>query len=179
PAHDLPLHSFPTRRSSDLRPTASATRTGFDGTLRESRLETITTKIGVPPLSSPVSAELTCCSAKGNTERGNANQVTASPAIGTQSPRGTGRRAAGNNPSATNPSKMRANVTPSGGRISSPFAMNRKDAPQISPGTNVSPSSLLSPMLERMPGPLFRMPELFLMVSLSHTERTMIDFNRL
>src|SRR5262249_15665196 len=161
------------------RPTPIANSTGLEGALREIRLETITTKIGVPPFKSPVRAELTGCSATGNTDKGNGNQATSSASIGPHSVRSTGRRDPGNIPSATNPSAMRAKVTPSGGRISSPFAMNRNDAPQISPGTKVRATSFFSPMPEGMPARLFRMPELFFKVSLSHTERTMIDFNRL
>src|SRR6267142_6153986 len=60
--------------------------------------------------------------------------------------------------------------------------MNRKEVPQISPGNSVSPSSFFWPMRRGMPGLLFRLPELFLNVSLSYAERmgtAMIDFNRL
>jgi hypothetical protein len=102
----------------------------------------------------PVSADDTCCSANGNMLSGKASHSTPSAAVPAQSARTTGRRADGNRDSVKKPIAMRENVTPLGATASRPSAMNRKDAPQITPGTTsraqstselfMSPQSLLA-----------------------------------
>ena len=99
------------------------------------RLATAATNSGVAPFSMPVSADDTCCSANGNMLSGNASHSTPSAAVPAQSARATGRRADGNRDSVRKPIAMRVNVTPFGATASRPSAMNRKDAPQMTPGT--------------------------------------------
>ncbi len=106
-----------------------------------SRLATAATHSGVAPFNMPVSADDTCCSANGNMLSGNANHSTPSAAVPAQSARATGRRADGNRDSVRNPIAMRVNVTPFGSTAARPSAMNRNDAPQITPGTTSNAQS--------------------------------------
>ena len=70
-------------------------------------LATAAAKSGVAPLSMPVSADDTCCSAKGNMLSGNASHKTPSHAVPAQSARRTGARPAGISDSVTNPMAIR------------------------------------------------------------------------
>src|SRR5262245_57863194 len=112
-----------------------------------SALATAATERGVAPFNIPVSADDTCCSANGNMLSGNANHNTPSAAVPAQSARATGRRADGNRDSVKNPIAMRLNVTPLGATAARPSAMNRNDAPQMTPGTTSSATSTNQPFL--------------------------------
>ena len=101
---------------------------------RARMLATAAAKSAVAPFSMPVSADDTCCSANGNMLSGNASHSTPSAAVAARSDRASGPRAAGISDSVRKPTRMRTNVTPFGPRASSPSAMNRNDAPQMTPG---------------------------------------------
>ena len=121
--------------TAPAKPTARPVITPRDGSACASRAAIAATNSGVAPFSMPVSADETCCSANGNMLNGNASHSTPTPAMPAQSDRATGWRADGNRDSVTNPTAMRANVTPLGSTAFRPSAMNRNDAPRISPGS--------------------------------------------
>src|SRR5580704_8998930 len=83
---------------------------------------------------------------------GNASQRTPSQAIPAQSDRTTDFRAAGNRERVAKPIRIRTNVTPFGPMARIPSAINRKDAPQINPGTINSIQSPV-PAWDAGPGP--------------------------
>jgi hypothetical protein len=87
--------------------------------------------IGVAPLSSPVTAELMCCSAMGNSENGSPTQSTDTASMRHRSSRSIGARPPGSRWRIAAPRPTRSRVTTPGCRLSRPIAMNRKDAPQI------------------------------------------------
>src|SRR4051812_6243748 len=91
----------------------------------------------------PVRAEETRCSAKGNILSGDANQSRPSHATEAQSFFATGCRAEGNKASVPNPTQMRTNATPLGPIERRPSAMNKKEAPQMSPGTTSKSHALV------------------------------------
>ena len=93
------------------------------------------------PFSMPVTAEDTWRSAWGNMLIGRASQRSPSQAMPARSSFRTGRRAAGTNASATNPTAKRTKVTPSGGSASSPTAISRNEQPQMRPGSATSAQS--------------------------------------
>ena len=66
---------------------------------------------------------------------GNAIQSTPTSAVPSQSSRRIARREPGNSARVRNPTRMRVKVTPLGPIASSPSAMKRNDAPQMTPGT--------------------------------------------
>ncbi len=102
-------------------------------------------KSGTAPFSIPVSADDTCCSAKGNMLKGKAIQSTPTSAVPGQSSRLTERRDPGNRARVRNPTRIRVKVTPLGPIASRPSAMNRNDAPQIVPGTMSRIQSMNAP----------------------------------
>jgi hypothetical protein len=116
-----------------------------DGSRRAMPAATIAVKSGTAPFSIPVSADETCCSAKGNMLSGNAIQSTPTSAMPGQSSRPTGRREPGNSASVRKPTRMRVNVTPFGPIASRPSAMKRNDAPQMTPGTMSRIQSISAP----------------------------------
>ena len=105
---------------------------------------TMAAMIAVEPFSIPASADETRCSANGNSDSGKASQMRLSAAIGQPSPGASGRRTPGTSESVRKPMSRRTKVTPSGAIASSPSAMNRNDAPQITPGTTSSARSSMS-----------------------------------
>jgi hypothetical protein len=121
--------------AAPANPIAKPAATRRDGARRARTLATSAAKRGVAPLSIPASADETCCSARGNMLRGNASQRIPRSAVFKRSPRTIGRRADGTSDSVTNQTAIRTNVTPIGATACSPSAMNKNDAPQITPGT--------------------------------------------
>ena len=83
----------------------------------------------------PVSADDTRCSANGNMLSGKANQRRPRSAICHRSALATGFLAAGNSASVAKPMQIRRNEIPFGPADFSPSAINRKEAPQMRPGT--------------------------------------------
>ena len=99
---------------------------------RATALATMAANSGVAPLSMPVSADETCCSANGNMLSGKATQTaerrgprTSAAEIGLRA-RAQGER--------SESMTTRTNVTPFGATASRPSAMNRNEVPQIVPG---------------------------------------------
>ena len=95
--------------------------------------------IAVAPFSIPASADDTRCSANGNMLSGNASQMHAE---GGGRPAVAPAPADAAPPAATDrvrkPIDRRMKVTPGGAIASSPSAMNRNEAPQMTPGTTSS-----------------------------------------
>ena len=120
-----------------------------DGHRRAMPAATIAVKSGTAPFSMPVSADETRCSAKGNMLSGKAIQSTPTSAVPSQSSRLTGRREPGNSARVRNPTRMRVKVTPLGPIASSPSAMKRNDAPQMTPGTMSRIQSMNAPRHRR------------------------------
>src|SRR3954454_9119843 len=126
-------------------PTASPVAMPRDGALLAILDATAAANSGMAPFSMPVSAEETRCSANGNMLRGNAIHNTPSSTVGQRSSLAIGRRDAGSTDRVRKPTAMRQKVTPLGPIASSPSAMNRNDAPQMTPGrTSNVPSTRLA-----------------------------------
>ncbi len=121
--------------TAPLMPTARPMATPREGAVPESQLATRVAKRGLAPLSMPVSAELTRCSAKGKSVSGKANQRTPSQKTEGQSARSTGLRAEGKQARVRKPMAMRKKARPLGLMARRPSAMKRNDAPQIRPGS--------------------------------------------
>src|SRR5262245_15667281 len=137
-------------------PTARPTATREDGASRASRLATSAANSGVAPFSIPASADETCRSANGNMLSGTASHNTPSAAVFTRSSGRIGRRADGTNDSVAKPSAIRTTVSPMGATACSPSAMNRNEAPQMTPGTTISNESSCRPCWRGSPRmPLF------------------------
>ena len=82
--------------------------------------------IGTAPLRSPVTAELMCCSARGNSVKGMPTQMIDKASMWTRS---SGRRRSlepGRMASVTAPNPTRSNVMTPGSRLSSPMAMKQE-----------------------------------------------------
>jgi hypothetical protein len=75
---------------------------------------------------------------------GKASHSTPRAAIGQPSPGVTGRRAADTRDRQANPMAARTKVTPAGAITSRPSAMNRNDAPQMTPGTTSNDREITS-----------------------------------
>ena len=116
-----------------------------DGQRRAMPAATIAVKSGTAPFSMPVSADETCCSAKGNMLSGNAIQSTPTSAVPRQSSRRIARREPGNRARVRKPTRMRVKVTPLGPMASRPSAMKRNEAPQMAPGTMRRTQSMNAP----------------------------------
>jgi len=89
--------------------------------------------IGVAPFSSPATAELMCCSARGNSVKGTPTQITDTASMRGRSSGRRCTREPGSRPKVSAPRPTRTTVTTPGSRLSRPTAMNRNDAPQMSP----------------------------------------------
>ena len=90
-------------------------------------------KMGSEPLSSPVSAEVMCCSASGNSVKGMATHSTEITTSRGRSARSTGFLAPGTSHSTPAPNSTRSQVTRPGSNASSPIAMKRNEDPQMPP----------------------------------------------
>ena len=99
-------------------------------------------KIGIAPLSMPARLEEMCCCAIGNSVIGKASHVMLTATMRGHAVRGIAVLEDGTRPSAMQPKQMRAKVTRPGANASRHFAMNRNDAPQISPVPASSAQSL-------------------------------------
>ena len=88
-------------------------------------------KMGMAPLSNPVTAELMCCSAIGKSVNGLATHSTESATTLMRSAGSTAMGGPGKTASVSAPRPTRNKVTKPGLIDSSPIAMNRKDEPQI------------------------------------------------
>ena len=97
--------------------------------------------MGSEPLSSPVSAEVMCCSASGNSVKGMATHSTEITTSRGRSARSTGFLAPGTSHSTPAPNSTRSQVTRPGSNASSPIAMNRNEDPQMPPIAANSPQS--------------------------------------
>ena len=94
----------------------------------------IAVNIGTAPFSSPVTAELMCCSASGKSVNGMPTQMTDSATIGNAVLGHAGASAIpAAAPRVTAPRPTRSDVMTPGSRLSNPMAMKRNDAPQMSP----------------------------------------------
>src|ERR1700722_9569240 len=116
-------------------PTANPANTRPEGARRAMTAATTAVNKGLAPFSIPVSADETCCSAKGNMLSGKAIQRTPIAPMPIQSDRKTGLRDPGNKESVPKPIRMRRKVTALGPTTRMPSAMKRNEAPQTSPGS--------------------------------------------
>src|SRR6476619_6423347 len=98
------------------------------------RAATIAAKIGVAPLSIPVTLDDTRSSASGNNDNGRASHTTPSNTSVGHAVRGTGWRVVGTDTTTRKPNRIRIHVTTNGWNESSPSAIRKKLEPQIKPG---------------------------------------------
>ena len=94
-------------------------------------LATIVAKMGVPPLSMPVTAELICCCASGNNVKGIATHSNESISMRLRSVASIFARAEGMRASVRAPKPTRPQVINPGAQSSNAMAMKRNDDPQI------------------------------------------------
>ena len=128
-------------RAIPAKPTAMPARCGPRGTGRRRAAPNSPANNGVAPLSRPVTAELMCSSASGNSVNGigdpdhrEGDHPTPVGAVDAATGAGITARAAA-------PSPTRAHVIRPGWKSSSPMAMNRNDEPQITPTATNRPQS--------------------------------------
>ena len=119
-------------RTTPTRPTPRPTMRVRPGRWRAIDPAAMAAKIGVLPLSIPVTAELMCCSASGKRVKGTATHTTDRPSNRGQSARSMRTRERGNTLSTVAPSATRAHVMRPGSIVSSAIEMNRNDDPQMS-----------------------------------------------
>ena len=98
-------------------------------------------KSGTAPLIIPVTLEETCCCAIGKSVRGKAIQVTPRSTIRGQSARSIDVPERWANDTVAKPKRSRRKVIKPGAKASTPSAMNRNDAPQVTPVKSSSPHS--------------------------------------
>ena len=122
--------------TTPARPSSRPTTCLACGARRARAAATMVTKIGVPPLSMPVTLDDTCCSANGKSDSGMAIQIVPSRMIRQRSaPVTRVRRAAGKRPSVRKPRPTRSGVTTAAGKPSSASAMKKNEVPHTAPGS--------------------------------------------
>ena len=111
-------------------PVSSPASRAGRGTRRNNAVDRSAAKIGIAPLSMPVSAEFTHCWATGKIVNGTATQTNDSTTTRSRSSGCSGRRAAGTSQSVAPPATRRKVIRP-GRNASRAMSMSRNDAPQI------------------------------------------------
>lgn len=117
--------------TTPANPTATPNSCAPEVRVRKKSTPKSAVKIGMAPLSMPVTAELMCCSAMGNNVKGMATHNNESAMTRTRSPGWVVMRGPGSRLSISAPSPTRRRVSVPGLTASRPMEMNRNDAPQI------------------------------------------------
>ena len=104
-------------------PIASPSIWRCGGRRRTMRAATSAVKIGVAPLSIPVTLDETRSSANGNSDNGTAIHTTPSSTSRGRAEAGTGCRVSGTEATTSKPNTIRSHVTRNGSNDSSPSAM--------------------------------------------------------